>query len=83
MKSPGVWCVDITEHESGWGSRLEETIIFGPGDKAEAEAKKYSTEYNKTYNSEPTVPSWYMKTGAPYLADPAPTGPKVSHHKNS
>jgi len=51
--------VEIIESERGWGSKVDETLEFS-GPTAEADAKKYVTDYNAKYNAEPIVPDWYM-----------------------
>ena len=48
--------VDILEYERGWGSRVDESIYFD----TEQEARDYATTYNKTHNTAPTAPDWYM-----------------------
>jgi hypothetical protein len=55
------YAVDILESESGWGSRIDETLYF---DTLE-EAKTYAKDYNAKYNNKPTVPAWYMMACEP------------------
>ena len=40
-----IWCVDVYEHEKGWGQRLEDHVEFS----SEAEATKYATEANARF----------------------------------
>jgi hypothetical protein len=59
------WRVDIIESERGWGQRVDESIYFDN----EAEAKKYSFDYNAKYNPPlkpgESVPDWYMVASSP------------------
>lgn len=52
-----VYAVDEWEHERGWGSKVEDTYIFPTPELA----KEFVMVYNKKYNSEDTVPDWYMR----------------------
>ena len=49
--------VYMIESEAGWGQRIDEIKEF-PTREA---AIKFAEEYNKKYNNEKTVPSWYIK----------------------
>ena len=40
--SSKIWCVDVYEHERGWGQRLEDHFKF----PSEAAAAKYASEAN-------------------------------------
>ncbi len=48
--------VHIIESEAGWGQRVDETLEFPDKETAQT----YVDEYNAKYNTEDTVPSWYM-----------------------
>lgn len=48
--------VYMIESEAGYGSKIDEKLYF----KSEALALRYVKEYNKKYNNQPTVPSWYI-----------------------
>jgi nitrous oxide reductase accessory protein NosL len=48
--------VYIIESESGWGTRVDETIPFDTYEKA----RKYCVDYNQKHNMEDEIPSWYM-----------------------
>lgn len=74
------WCLDITEYERGWGSRLDETIVFGGDQKDLDAAKQYAKEYN-AQNTAPSAPDWYMQAGNPYFVEKAPVGSKVTKFK--
>lgn len=74
------WCVDVIESESGWGSRVDETIIFGKNEEDQEAAQRYSEGYNKKYNSSKDTPGWYMMTGRPYFAEPTPRGKRVTKY---
>ena len=56
IAKPLVYRVDIIESESGWGSKLDETLYFDN----EEEARKYVVDYNAKYNTSKEVPDWYM-----------------------
>jgi hypothetical protein len=47
--------VDLIEYESGWGSKIDETLYFDN----ELEAREYARAFNAK-NTETTVPDWYM-----------------------
>ena len=48
--------VYIVESESGWGSRIDETMEFD----TKEEAITYCKDYNNRHNTADSVPSWYM-----------------------
>lgn len=52
-----VHVVQITEHERGWGSKVDETLYF----EGKAEAEAYALAYNMKHNTAKEVPDWYMK----------------------
>lgn len=56
IKPPFAYRVDIVEYERGWGSKIYETLYFDNED----EAKQYAVDYNAKYNTEDSVPDWYM-----------------------
>jgi hypothetical protein len=56
-KLPGVYRVDMTEYERGWGQKLDETLYFDN----EAEARQYAIDYNLKHNDEDIVPDWYIR----------------------
>lgn len=47
--------VFIMEYERGWGSRVDEVKEFD----TEKEREEFIEKYN-SYNTEKTVPDWYM-----------------------
>ena len=51
----GLHKVYLEEFESGWGSRIDETLYF----RTHADAEAYCNEFN-AHNDEPEVPDWYM-----------------------
>jgi hypothetical protein len=53
---PKSFRVSIVEYERGWGSKVDQVLYFDD----EEEAKKYARNYNAMYNTETTVPDWYM-----------------------
>lgn len=57
-----VFAVDIIESERGWGSKVEDTFFF----ITQEEAKNFVKKYNQHFNSEDTVPNWYMVAESPY-----------------
>jgi hypothetical protein len=52
----GEYKVYLIESERGWGSKVDEVLLF----ETEELAKQWVTDYNKKYNSEPTTPDWYI-----------------------
>ena len=56
QKPEATFKVDIIESESGWGSKIDDTIYFDN----EAEARQYVIDYNLKWNTAKTVPAWYM-----------------------
>ena len=56
--------VDVTEHERGWGSRVDSQRDFDSLDSAEGWVKQFNSK-----NTESVVPDWYMVAGKPYLVD--------------
>lgn len=52
-KSPaGIWCVDIYEHEEGWGQRLEDHFEFPSQEAATKYAQQTNAEFLKHGSSE-------------------------------
>lgn len=47
--------VVITEHERGWGSKVDEVKYFD----SEQSARDFVKQYNSK-NTAPTAPDWYM-----------------------
>jgi len=56
LNIPTAYRVNIVEYERGWGSKIDETILFDN----EAEARQYAIDYNAKHNSQVNVPDWYM-----------------------
>lgn len=54
--------VIITEHEKGWGSKVDEVIYFD----TEANAQAYVKDFN-SFNTRGTAPDWYMVAGYNFL----------------
>ena len=52
---PTAFKVVITEHERGWGSRVDGIKYFDN----EQEARDYCTKFNSR-NTEKVAPDWYM-----------------------
>jgi hypothetical protein len=55
--SQGVYVIEGTEYERGWGQRPDGYLAF----KTKQEATEYIDWYDKTYNNEPTAPDEYTK----------------------
>jgi hypothetical protein len=55
ISKPKAYCVDITECDLGWGSKIDQTLYFDN----EPEARKFCQDFNAG-NTSKTVPNWYM-----------------------
>jgi hypothetical protein len=55
IKLNDTYKVEITEHERGWGSKIDEVKYFD----SELSAKSFVSHYNKN-NTLDVVPAWYM-----------------------
>lgn len=63
--------VDILESERGYGQRIDSSKYF-TGKNAKIRAEAFVKKYNATYNSENTVPDWYMKACTPVMVTEVP-----------
>jgi hypothetical protein len=54
------WKVYIIESESGWGQRVDETMLFDDHQQALDFVVDYNSENDLDY-----VPSWYMYADSP------------------
>ena len=70
--TPYVYVVPIIESELGWGSKIDG--YQGPFDSFE-KAQSWMESYNEKWNSDDTVPDWYM-----YADEPVPYN--ENNHKN-
>lgn len=56
-----MWKVAVTEHERGWGSRIDSIKEFETYEEAVEFQKKFNSR-----NTESVVPDWYMVAHEPY-----------------
>lgn len=47
-----VWCVDVYEHEKGWGERLEDHFEFPSEEEANTYFRKATAEFSKQGDSD-------------------------------
>lgn len=50
--APQIWCVDVYEHEAGWGQRLEDHFEFSSEQEATEYARKANLEFAKGGSNE-------------------------------